>query len=168
MRLFTRMALPSPRRTPPKVFFPFPLCYQFVNALSEQTFIQDTWWLMPRVKKAVSLQSAFGLLGSCWLSLAVVHKSEWSPLSVGLFDMHLLLDYIAFHWLVNIWEDVCFRNGICKDFGLERVDLLGSYMDLLDALDDGKNHREKNEEISWAYVVIEEKQPLQLVWLRAK
>ena len=49
---------------------------------------------------------------------------------------------------MNIGENVYFRNGICKDFGLERVDLLGSYMDLLDALDDGKNHREKNEEIS--------------------
>ena len=33
--------------------------------------------------------------------------------------------------------------------------------------DDVKNPREKNKEISWAYVVIEKKQPLQLTWLKA-
>ena len=37
---------------------------QIINALSEQSIIQHTWRLIPRVKKAVSLQFAFGSLGS--------------------------------------------------------------------------------------------------------
>ena len=40
---------------------------------------------------------------------------------------------------------------------------------VVNALDvDGKDSREKNKKISWAYAVIAEKQPLQLMWLKAK
>ena len=83
------------------ISFLFP-CHQFVEVSSEQALLQDTWWWIPRVKKAVSLQFALRLIGGHWFSLAVAWKSEWSPSSVGVFDIHRLLDYIDIIWLVNI------------------------------------------------------------------
>ena len=104
MRSFTRMELSSPRLAITAVFLSFIVvsCHPFVDALLEQRFFQDTWRLIPRVEKPVSLQFAFGLVGGCWFSLAVVQQSEWSPPSVRVSDIHRLLVHIDFIWLANI------------------------------------------------------------------
>ena len=101
MRSFTRMELSSPRRTPPTVFFPFPLCHQFFDALSEQSFIQDTWWLIPRVKKAVSLQFAFASLG---------YESEERGIVLCIAPIFVPFDEASINWWhINQLVSYCSR-----------------------------------------------------------
>ena len=119
----------EPHRQP--YFFLFLLCHRFVDPLSKQSFIQDTWWSIPRVKKAVRLQFAWITMwlliffGSCagWWVVSFLCQSIW----------YLPFASSYYFWLIcEHWKTVCFRKGICQDLGSEEVDVLRvSYIDLV-------------------------------------